>query len=134
MQQNAFMWFKKQYGKTPQDAGYKAAVSRTKRLFYFFRFKQVVFAPSPEIAQAFIKQQTILEKIVSYFVPTALTMVGFLCLTVISLATLSNELALVGTLAITGIGISAIIALVIFGQKAKTLQKIHQNRIIVYTA
>ena len=55
------MWFKNQYGKTPADCGMKAAVPRVKRLFIFFRWRQVVFAPDRETADAFDKGQKIME-------------------------------------------------------------------------
>ncbi len=134
LQQNAFMWFKSRYGKTPQDAGYKTTVLRTKRLFFFWKYRQVVFAQTPDAAQAFKKEQTILEKVVSYFVLLLFIMLGFFCLVIVSLATLHENLALIGTLSFIIIGIGALIALAYCYKKAKPLEKIYKGRVIIYTA
>lgn len=133
LQQNAFMWFKSRYGKTPQDAGYKTTVLRTKRLFFFWKYQQVVFAQTPDAAQAFAKEQTILEKVVSYFIPTLLIMLGLFCLIIVSLATLHKNLALIGTLSLSCIGIGALIALAYCYKKAKPLEKIYKGRVTIYT-
>lgn len=126
LQQDAFMWFKSQYGKTPADCGMKAAVPRVKRLFIFFRWRQVVFAPDRETADAFDKGQKIMETAFS----------GMLVLPLFALlgliALLTQSVLLCGVVIL--LCLAALIAVVAGYLTVKPLEKLYWDRVVVYTA
>lgn len=128
------MWFRNQYGKTPQDAGLKTAVARKRRLFFFGGPQQVVYAPNPETAAAFIKVQTILETIFSScFIFFPLIIILIIC-TLAALAHANEQLVTSLVVLMLTLCLLGLIINIACYFKCKPLEKIYQGKIITYTA
>lgn len=129
LQQNALVWFKNRYGQTPGEMGFDAAVSRTKRLLFFIKYPQVVFAPDTKTAAAFVKAQTMLETIFSSFVLVVLYTLGiFFCMFEVCRAQAETFFLILSPYML------AIIILLICCLKLRPLERQYVNKIVLYTA
>lgn len=134
VQQDAFMWFKNTYGKTPQEFGANAAIPRIKRIGFFLKSQQVVFAPEQKTAIAFIKAQTILDLIVNSVIFIFPGIGGAIFYALILLGQNKINAALsIGSIIIF-FCILVMITLVVCCKKLKPLEKLYKDRVIVYTA
>lgn len=134
LQQDAFIWFKNQYGTAPQEIGYKVSVPKTKRFLWFAELKQMVFAPNAETAHAFVKGQTILEKLVSYTMLAMCLIAGLFCFVLFSIATSRERLTVILVSITIGIALLMLIINAVCYFKVKPLEKMYKGRIITYTA
>ena len=132
LQQNAFMWFKEQYGSTPEELGYKVIATRDSRVC-FIRNKQVIFAKNQSDSDTFIKEQTIIEKAITYSMLVLLIMAGLLLLMLFSFATNNTKLALQAMYIGMSISFLAIVSLIICYKKLKPLEK-QCKEVIIYAA
>ncbi len=134
VQQDAFMWFKSTYGKTPQEFGIKEIVPRIKTICFFLKCPQIVFALEQNAAAAFIKVQTIIEFLINstiIFVPLIagsfwVMLVFLLQGKIFTAYTIGGVIVFCCILAIT--------ALIVCYKKLKPLEKLYKNKVIVYTA
>ena len=122
--------FSKKYdGKTPEELGYKEAVEFSYKALSN-KVTGVVFAPSKEIANAFIENQTILWKVARVFLISTFLfifyMFGFL-------ATVSNGANLLAY-TVPGIVVLLIVmfVLLILGIKCNKNEKLFKNKIVTF--
>ena len=132
LQQNAFMWFKEQYGSTPEELGYKVIATRDRHVC-FIRNKQVIFAKNQSDSDTFIKEQTIIEKAITYSMLVLLIMAGLLLLMLFSFATNNTKPALQAMYIGMSISFLAIVSLIICYKKLKPLEKQCKD-VIIYAA
>lgn len=132
LQQNAFMWFKEQYGSTPEELGYKVIATRDRHVC-FIRNKQVIFAKNQSDSDTFIKEQTIIEKAITYSMLVLLIMAGLLLLMLFSFATNNTKLALQAMYIGMPISFLAIVSLIICYNKLKPLEN-RLKDVIIYAA
>lgn len=132
LQQDAFMWFKEQYGSTPEELGNKVIATRDRHVC-FIRNKQVIFAKNQSDSDTFIKEQTIIEKAITYSMLVLLIMAGLLLLMLFSFATNNTKPALQAMYIGISISFLAIVSLIICYKKLKPLEKQCKD-VIIYAA
>ena len=129
LQQDAFMWFKERYGRTPEELGYKVIATRNRNIC-FVRNRQVIFAKNQSDNNAFIKEQTIIEKAATYSMLVILITVGLFFLALTSSAINNAKQLMYIAIAIDFL---AVVSLIICYNKLKPLAPKSKD-VIIYAA
>ena len=130
LQQDAFLWFKDRYGKTPGEAGFEVMFLRERRLFFLKIAEHVVFAPDMETAKAFDKAQRYIENSITL---TGLS-VAFAILVFIGMMIemIKDGFLRYGSLfSLIGILLLVLIVLLVNARKARILEESYEGKIIV---
>lgn len=130
LQQDAFLWFKDRYGKTPGEAGFEVMFLRERRLFFLKIAEHVVFAPDMETAKAFDKAQRYIENSITL---TGLS-VAFAILVFIGMMIemIKDGFLRDGSLfSLIGILLLVLIVLLVNARKARILEESYEGKIIV---
>lgn len=130
LQQDAFLWFKDRYGKTPGEAGFEVMFPRERRLFFLKIAEHVVFAPDMETAKAFDKAQRYIEN--------SITLAGLsVAFAVLVFIGMMIEMIKDGFLrdaslfSLNGIWFLVLIVLLVNARKVRILEKSYEGKIIV---
>lgn len=130
LQQDAFMWFKAKYGKTPGEAGFEVMFPRERRLFFLKIAEQVVFAPDMETAKAFDKAQRYIGNSITLVVLCAVLTIS--AIIGVGMQVVKDEsLIFVGLFSLTGILLGVLVVLLILAYKGKALERCYEGKIIV---
>ena len=130
LQQDAFMWFKAKYGKTPGEAGFEVMFPRERRLFFLKIAEQVVFAPDMEAARAFDIVQRYIENSITLAVLCAVLTI--LAIIGVGMQVVKDEsLIFVGLFSLAGILLGVLVVLLILAYKGKALERCYEGKIIV---
>ncbi len=130
LQQDAFMWFKAKYGKTPREAGFEVMFPRERRLFFLKVAEQVVFAPDMETAKAFDTVQKYIENSITLAVLCAVLTIS--AIIGVGMQVVKDvSLIFVGLFSLTGILLGVLVVLLILAYKGKALERCYEGKIIV---
>lgn len=130
LQQDAFLWFKDRYGKTPREAGFEIMLPRERRLFFLKIAEHVVFAPDMATAKAFDKAQRYIENSITL---TGLSMAFGVLVFIGMIIEMIRDgfLRYASLFSLIGILILVLIVLLVNARKARILEKSYEGKIIV---
>ncbi len=130
LQQDAFMWFKAKYGKTPDESGLKVIYPRVRKIFFLKIAEQVVFAPDMETAKAFDKAQRYIENSIT-LTGLSVPLGGLVFIGVMIEMIKDGFLRYASLFSLFGILILVLIVLRVNAHKARILEKSYEGKIVV---